>query len=138
MARGRVIGIDFGAKRTGLATTDPERLIATPLVTVDTRDIFSFLSTYLKKEPVICFAIGMPKTLSGTATDITHAVLDFAQTLCTKFKKPIHWVDERFTSKEAQRTLFQAGVPKKKRQQKALIDRTAAVLILQSYLLSQR
>ncbi len=132
---GRVLAIDYGLKRTGIAVTDPLRIIATPLLTVPTHDLLKFLKDYSQKEPVDEFVIGMPKTLANQDSSIAPAVRKFITVLTTTFPdKPVHEVDERFTSSIAQRAMIEGGMKKKDRQIKGTADKISATLILQSYL----
>ncbi|HRH36814.1 MAG TPA: Holliday junction resolvase RuvX [Flavobacteriales bacterium] len=131
----RVLAIDFGLKRTGLAVTDPLRIIATALDTVDSRELMSYLKTYTSKEKVDGFVIGMPKNLDGSTTDITanvHAlVAELKKQLPGKF---VETVDERFTSRIAQQTLMASGKGRMARREKGQLDRISATIILQSWM----
>ncbi len=131
----RILAIDFGLKRTGLAVTDPARIIATALATVDSRELMDYLKRYTAKEAVEGFVVGLPCNLDGTPTDITANVRLFVDALRRQF--PRQWVeavDERFTSVLAQRTMLQAGLGKKARRDKGTVDRISAVLILQGWM----
>ena len=135
---GILIGIDFGQKRTGIAITDPGKIIASGLTTVATKDIITFLEEYVLKQPVDNFVVGEPKQKDGSASEIEESVLKFIKKLKNKFPDiSIERYDERFTSKIAFNTLLESGVGKKKRQNKSLVDQISATLILQSYLESQ-
>ena len=135
---GILIGIDFGQKRTGIAITDPGKIIASGLATVPTKDIMTFLEEYVLKQPVDKFVVGEPKQKDGSASEIEESVLKFIKKLKNKFPDiSIERYDERFTSKIAFNTLLESGVGKKKRQNKSLVDQISATLILQSYLESQ-
>ena len=135
---GILIGIDFGQKRTGIAITDPGKIIASGLTTVATKDIITFLEEYVLKQPVDKFVVGEPKQKDGSASEIEESVLKFIKKLKNKFADiSIERYDERFTSKIAFNTLLESGVGKKKRQNKSLVDQISATLILQSYLESQ-
>jgi putative holliday junction resolvase len=132
---GRIMAIDYGKKRTGIAVTDPLQLIATGLTTVDTNLLRQWLTQYFAKEHVIEVIIGLPFALDGTVTDGTKPVKDFIRL----FKKdhpglPIITVDEQFTSKIASRVLVESGLKKKDRQNKRLLDEVAATIMLQEYL----
>ncbi len=132
---GRVLAIDYGIKRTGLAVTDPLRIIATPLDTVRTHDLLKFLKEYAQKEPVDEFVIGMPKTLMNADSAIAPEVRRFIATLTKTFpNKRVHEVDERFTSSIARRAMIDGGMKKKDRQVKGNADKISATLILQSFL----
>ena len=131
----RILSIDYGGKRTGLAVTDPLQIIATGLTAVDTKDLMDYLKAYFSKEPVEKVIIGMPTHADGNATHATPLVKGFI----TRFKKefpliPIQEVDEQFTSKLAVRALIDSGVSKKDRRNKKLVDEMAATIILQEYL----
>ena len=131
----RILAIDFGLKRTGLAVTDPARIIASALDTVPSAELMDYLKRYVAKEAVEGFVVGMPCNLDGTPTDITANVRLFVDALRRQF--PRQWVeavDERFTSVLAQRTMLQAGLGKKARRDKGTVDRISAVLILQGWM----
>lgn len=132
---GRIIAIDYGLKRTGLAVSDPLQIIATPLETVPTTDLLSFLSRYVQKETVDEFVIGMPKTLLNEDSQIAPAVRNFVEELRKKIPdKPIHLADERFTSRMAQRAMIEGGMKKKDRQIKGNVDKISATIILQTFM----
>ncbi len=131
----RILSIDYGGKRTGIAVTDPLQIIATGLTAVDTKDLFAFLKDYFGKEEVEKVIVGLPYSLDGSDTHATPLVKGFV----TRFKKdfpaiPIETVDEQFTSKLAVRALIESGVKKKDRRDKKLIDEMSATIILQEYL----
>jgi len=132
---GRVLAIDYGIKRTGLAVTDVLRIIATPLETVTSAELIPYLKHYLQKETVDTFVVGMPKTLKNEDSEIAPLVRQFVEELKKKFpEKPVHLVDERFTSSIAQRAMIDGGMKKKDRQVKGNVDKISATLILQSFL----
>lgn len=132
---GRVLAIDYGMKRTGIAVTDPLRIIATPLETVLTKDLLTFLKAYAGREPVDEFVIGMPKTLKNEDSEIAPLVRRFVLILKETFPaKPVAEVDERFTSSMAQRAMIEGGMKKKDRRVKGNVDKISATLILQSFL----
>ncbi len=132
---GRLIGIDYGSKRIGLAVTDSDQLIASPFDTYEIDGLFRFLNDYLVREDVEGFVVGLPTNLDGNDTDSTQGVRKFVKILTEKFpQKKIHLHDERFTSKMALDALIQGGVKKKKRREKGIIDKVSAAIILQSYL----
>lgn len=132
---GRIVAIDYGAKRTGLATTDPLKIIATGLTTILTKDIFKYLLNYCKEEDVEAFVIGDSKNLDNTPSQIAASIKEFSEKLQNLFpNKKIHWIDERFTSKIAHQSMVFTGMKKSKRQNKALVDEISAILILQSFL----
>lgn len=132
---GRILAIDYGKKRTGLAVTDPLRIIATALETVPTDTVLKFLQTYLQKEPVDEFVIGMPKNLKSEDSEIAPLVRLFIEELKKTFPdKPVTEADERFTSRMAQRAMIDGGMKKKDRRDKANVDKISATIILQSYM----
>lgn len=131
----RLLAIDYGLKRTGIAVTDPLRIIATPLETVLTHTLLAFLKSYTSREVVDEFVIGMPKTLMNEDSAIAPNVRHFITSLKAAFPdKPVHEVDERFTSSMAQRAMIEGGMKKKDRQVKGNADKISATLILQSYI----
>ena len=132
---GRVVAIDYGLKRTGIAVTDPLRIIATPLETVPTQTLFEFLIAYAKKETVDEFVVGMPKKLSNEDSEIAPVVKKFVDQLKLKFpEKMVHLEDERFTSSMAMKAMIDGGMKKKDRQVRGNVDKISATLILQSFL----
>ncbi len=132
---GRIIGIDYGTKRVGIAVTDAMQMIATSLATVHAKDVFDFLDNYLKNHEVECFVLGYPKDLMNRTTDATKHMEIFCKKLKERYKtQKIELVDERFTSKIAMQSLIESGVKKQKRRNKELLDAVSAVLILQTYL----
>jgi len=132
---GRIIGIDYGLKRVGLAVTDPLRMIATGLDTIDHSKIFDFLKNYIAKEQVDEIVVGLPLDLKGNATDATPPTEKFIEKLKITFPNiNIFSIDERYTSKMAVQTLVSAGIGKEKRRNKSLLDKVSATIILQSYL----
>lgn len=131
----RILAIDYGKKRTGLAVTDPLQMIATGLTTVPTHDLIPYLKKYLAQEAVELFLIGEPKNLDGEATDATALVTECVRILQKNFPQvPVKKVDERFTSKLAFRSMVDSGLKKKDRQNKGLVDEISATIILQEYL----
>jgi putative Holliday junction resolvase len=131
----RIVAIDYGNKRVGIAVTDPLKLIATPLETIHTQDIFSYLKAYTQQHQVEAFVVGMPKKLDNTPTDVTSAVIGFVRKLQKEIPGiPVHTLDERFTSKMAFQAMIAGGLKKKDRQNKATVDKVSAAIILQSYL----
>jgi putative Holliday junction resolvase len=132
---GRILAIDYGKKRTGIAVTDPLQIIATPLETVATHELLAFLKSYLQKETVDEIVIGMPKTLMNEDSEIAPLVRKFVEVLKKTFPdKPLHEADERFTSVMAQRALIEGGMKKKDRQVKGNVDKVSAAIILQSFM----
>ena len=134
---GVLIGIDFGKKRTGLAHTDPQQIIASGLTTVATQKVLPFLTDYEKENPIEKFVIGEPKQKDGNPSEIEQDILTFIRHLKKTFQTVmLVRQDERFTSKMAFNSLIQTGAKKKTRKDKAVIDEISATLILQSYLTS--
>lgn len=132
---GRIMAIDYGKKRTGIAVTDPLRIIATPLDTIPTQVLLQFLTQYLQKEAVDEFVVGMPKTLLNEDSETAPLVRAFVSELKKKFpEKTIHLVDERFTSSMARRAMIDGGMKKKDRQVKGNVDKISATIILQSFM----
>lgn|SRR5690606_13625600 len=131
----RIMAFDYGTKRVGIAVTDPLQLIATALETVHARDVLDYVKAYVAREQVATFVVGMPRQVDGSASESAQHVRGFVRSLRRNFPTvPIETIDERFTSKMASASIAQSGMTKKKRQDKSLIDRVSAVLILQSYL----
>ena len=134
----RIICIDYGLKRTGLAVTDPLRIIATGLTTVESPKLIPFLKDYFQKEKVSLILIGEPWSMDDTATHATPLVLKCIRELEKNFPNiPIEKVDERYTSKMASRAMIEMGLKKKQRRNKALVDEIAATIMLQEYLQKQ-
>lgn len=134
----RILAIDYGLKRTGIAVTDELQIIASGLTTVATSDLLSFLKDYTTKESVELFLVGEPKQMDNTASESEALIVPFINRLEKEFPNiPIKRVDERFTSKMAFQTMIDSGLKKNQRKNKALIDEISATLILQSYLYSK-
>ncbi len=132
---GRIMAIDYGQKRAGIAVTDPAQIIATGLQTVHVKDLFEFLKAYVSREPVERFVVGMPRQMDNTASDASRFIEPFVKKLKKQFPTiPVDRYDERFTSLMAQQTIRDAGAKKKVRQNKALVDTVSATIILQSYM----
>jgi len=131
----RILAIDYGQKRVGIAVTDELQLIANALVTVETKNIFSFLEEYTQKETVGLFLVGEPKQMDYTNSSADKYIAPFVKQLGTQFPDiPIIRIDERFTSKIAFQTMIDAGLGRKARQNKALVDSISATIILQTYM----
>ena len=131
----RILAIDFGKVRTGIAATDELQIIASGLTTVATADVISFLKDYTKKEKVELFLVGLPKQMNNSASESEALIAPFLEKLTKSFPQiPIQRVDERFTSKMAFQSMLEGGMKKKQRQNKGLIDEISATIILQSYL----
>jgi putative Holliday junction resolvase len=132
---GRILAIDYGAKRTGIAVTDPLQIIASGLTTVETPKLMGFLKSYIAAESVERVLIGMPSNWDDTATHATPLVQHFIKAFQKTFPQlPIQPVDERYTSKLATQAMLHMGLKKKQRQNKALVDEIAATILLQEYL----
>ena len=132
---GRILSIDYGKKRTGIAVTDPLKIIASGLTTVETQKLVPFLKDYFGKEGVEEVIIGMPTNMDDSDTHATPLVRKFIEQFKKNFPAiPIHEVDERFTSKMATQAMLEMGLKKKQRQNKALVDEISATIILQEYL----
>ncbi len=131
----RIIAIDYGNKRTGLAVTDPMKMIATSLTTLHPKELIGYLSEYMKKEEVECIVVGKPTQLDNTENEIEKNIQSFIVDLKKNFPHmKIDRMDERFTSKMAQQTIIDAGIKKMERRNKSLVDKVSATIILQSYL----
>ena len=134
----RILAIDFGKKRTGLAVTDPARIIASPLTTVPTHEIWIFLTNYFKDEEVADVVVGMPQDLFGNDSHSTVAVKEFVKTFGKKFPQhKVHLHDERYTSKMALDAMIRGGSSKSDRRKKENIDKVTATIILQSFMEEQ-
>ncbi|WP_299228813.1 Holliday junction resolvase RuvX [uncultured Psychroserpens sp.] len=134
----RILAIDYGTKRTGIAVTDELQIIASGLTTVETKDIIDFLKVYTTEESVELILVGEPKQMNYDASESEASILKFLDKLkkaCPEI--PIKRVDERFTSKMAFQTMIDSGLKKNQRKNKALIDEISATIILQSYLYNQ-
>ena len=133
----RIIAIDYGLKRTGLAVTDPLQIIATGLTTVDSKQLIPFLKEYFSKEPVELIIIGEPKNWDDTDTHATPLVEKCIVELKKNFPQlPVRKVDERYTSKMAKDAMLEMGLKKMQRRNKALVDEIAATIMLQEYMRS--
>jgi len=132
---GRIIGIDYGSKRVGIAVTDPLQMIANPLKTVHSREILDFLKTYLESEEVDCIVVGEPKQMNNQDSESVKFINPFIKKLRKLFPAiRIERMDERFTSKMAHQVMLDAGLKKKDRRNKELVDTISATIILQSFL----
>lgn len=131
----RILAIDYGTKRTGLAVTDPLQIIATGLDTVPTASIWAYLQAYVAQEEVERFVVGEPMYPDGNPAQIAGEVKGFVRKLQQLFPDiPVSMQDERYTSEDAKAAIRQSGLGQKKRRDKALVDKIAAVIILQQYL----
>lgn len=135
---GRILAIDYGQKRVGIAVTDDLQIIANGLCTVASKNIFDFLATYLSKEKVDIFVVGQAKRLDNTLSPASTYIEPFVKKLSNLYPAiPIVRIDERYTSKIAFQTMIDAGISKKARQNKALVDTISATILLQSYMESR-
>ena len=134
----RVLAIDFGKIRTGIAVTDELKIIASGLTTLNTSDLLSFLKEYTSKEKVELFLMGLPKQMDNSDSESEALILPFLKKIEKLFPQiPMKRIDERFTSKMAFQTMIDSGMKKKQRKNKAMVDEISATIILQSYLYSQ-
>jgi len=134
----RILALDFGTKRTGIAITDELQIIASGLTTVNTKELLTFLKDYIAKEAVELFIIGEPKNMDNTASESETHIIKFISKLEKAIPSiPLKRIDERFTSKMAFQTMIDSGLRKEQRKNKALVDEISATLILQSYLYSK-
>lgn len=132
---GRILAIDYGLKRTGIAVTDPNRIIATGLTTVNTPTLIQFLQDYCKQEPVDTFLVGEAKHMDNTPSESMKYIEPFVAKLTEVFPgKEIARIDERFTSKLAFQAMIDGGLKKKQRQNKGMIDQVSATIMLQDYM----
>lgn len=135
----RILAIDYGRKRSGIAVTDTLQMIANGLTTVPAHELLQFLVDYVAKEPVERILVGLPKQMNNEQSENMKFVEAFVRSLVRKVPDiPVEYVDERFTSVLAHRTMLDAGLKKKARQNKALVDEISATIILQTYLESKR
>jgi putative holliday junction resolvase len=131
----RIMALDFGLKRTGIAVTDPLKIIASPLTTVPTHTVLDFVKEYCTTETVEAFVVGLPMHLDGNPAQIAQQADAFAERLGKLFPDcPVHRQDERLTSVEAKRIILNSGIKKQKRQDKALVDKIAAAVILEQFM----
>ena len=131
----RIMALDFGTKRTGIAVSDELKMIASGLTTVKTPELLDFLEKYFKEENVELVLVGEPKQKDDTASAVEVYILQFLKIFIKKFPEmPVKRIDERFTSKMAFQSMIDSGLKKKKRRNKALIDEISATIILQTYL----
>ena len=132
---GRILAIDFGKKRTGIAVTDELQIIASGLTTVNTDDLIPFLKEYISKNQVELFLVGKPKQMNNIDSESEALIVPFLKKLKNQIPQiPLLRIDERFTSKMAFQTMIDGGLNKKQRRNKALVDEISATIILQSYL----
>lgn len=132
---GKILAIDYGKARCGIAETDDMQIIASGLETVETKNIFDFLEKYFYKNQVDAIVVGLPIDLKGNLSEIEQDILKFIEQFKTEFPAiKVHRLDERFTSKMASFFISQSGKSKKKREEKGLIDKVSATIILQNFL----
>jgi putative Holliday junction resolvase len=132
----RILAIDYGLKRTGIAVTDPLQIIASALTTIESAKIFTFLGEYIKKEEVELILIGDPRNLDDSPTDISDDVHRVIKIMQEKFPKiPVKTVDERYSSLMASRAMIDMNMKKSRRREKGMVDQVAATMMLQEYLL---
>lgn len=132
---GRVLSIDYGYKRTGIAVTDEDRIIANGLTTVPTHTLMDFLEKYFSQEQVDEIVVGLPVQMNNTPSETEPQIKGFIRKFQKKFpEKPVHRIDERFTSMMAKQTMIDSGLKKTKRQNKGLVDEISATIILQTFL----
>lgn len=135
----RIVAIDYGRKRTGIAVSDTMQIIANGLTTVPTHELLAFITNYVQVEPVERIIVGLPKQMNNEASESMKYIDPFVRSLKKRLPDiPVDFVDERFTSVLAHRTMLEAGLKKKDRQNKALVDEISATIILQTYLESKR
>ena len=136
---GRILAIDYGRKRTGLAVTDALRITANPLLTIETKELLGWLQEYFAKEQVDEVVIGHPTQMNGEESESMHYIRPFMGVFKKQFPdKPITMYDERFTSVLAHQAMIAGGMKKKDRQNKAVVDKIAACIILEGYMDSLR
>ncbi|MBR8537608.1 Holliday junction resolvase RuvX [Carboxylicivirga sediminis] len=132
---GRILAIDYGRKKSGVAVTDPMQIIANGLTTVSSHELFDFIVKYMQDEEVEKIVMGYPTQTTGEVSESMKYIEPFVNRLKKNFPElPVEWVDERFTSKIAFQAMIDGGLKKKARQNKALIDKVSATIILQTYL----
>jgi putative Holliday junction resolvase len=132
---GRILAIDYGSKRSGLAVTDPGQRIASPLATVLTHELMKYLQDYFEKEPVELLVVGQPMQMNHTASESMKQIRFFVQAFKKRFQEiPVEWMDERFTSKMAMDAMVTGGMKKSERQARGNLDKVSAAIILQSFL----
>ncbi len=131
----RILALDYGGKRTGIAVTDELQIIASPLDTIETSKLMDFLKQYIEKENVSDLVVGLSVRFSGELNEIENQIQPFLKKFSEQFPLiKIHRENEMFTSKMASRAMFEGGMKKKKRQEKGMVDKVSAVIILQSFL----
>jgi putative Holliday junction resolvase len=135
----RILAFDYGTKRIGIAVTDPLQIIATGLDTIHPKDVIDFLKKYMLTEQIEAFVIGEPKQMDGSPSESAQHVKGFSTILKKNFPTiPQYWIDERYTSKLAERTIMQSGFKKSDRRDKERVDTIAATIILQYFMEQHR
>lgn len=133
--KGRIVAIDYGTKRTGVAVTDPEQMIATPLETVPTHELMNYLQAYFELEQVNLLVVGHPRKMDYTESESMKQIRFFVGAFKKRFKEiPVKFMDERFTSSLAREALLSGGMKKSDRKEKGQVDKVSAALILHSFL----
>jgi putative Holliday junction resolvase len=132
---GRILAIDYGTKRTGVAVTDTGQMIASPLETVSTHELMNFLKDYFDKERVDLLVVGLPRQMDNSDSESLKQIRFFVQAFKKRFNEiPVEWADERFTSRMAMDAMVKGGMTKQDRRVKGNLDKVSAAIILQSYL----
>tara|TARA_Y100001933_G_C18562367_1_gene382026 strand:+ start:43 stop:456 length:414 start_codon:yes stop_codon:yes gene_type:complete len=131
---GKILAIDYGKKRIGIAISDSEKSIAFPLKTIENKDIFLYLKEIIQSEKIEAIVLGEPKPLNNKENILFLEVINFRKKIISLFSLPVHLVDERFSSKIASKIILDANVKKMKRRDKSLLDKVSASLILETYL----
>jgi putative Holliday junction resolvase len=134
----RILAVDYGKRRTGLAVTDELQIIAGGLTTVDTKNLLEYILSYLEKEPVERIVVGLPKQMNNEPSENMCRIEPFVNRLRKLVKIPVEYYDERFTSVLAHQAMLQSGIGKMARRNKELVDEISATIILQSYMESRR
>lgn len=133
--KGRIIAIDYGTKRSGVAVTDPAQMIASPMDTVPTHELMSYLDSYFKKEQVGLLVVGHPRQMDYSESESMKQIRFFVAAFKKRFREvDVEWMDERFTSQMALDAMIKGGMKKSKRRVKGEVDRVSAAIILQSFL----
>ena len=132
---GRILAIDYGTKRTGIAVTDPGQIIASPLETIQSHELMNFLEAYFKTENVETLVVGHPRNMDHSDSESMKYIRYFVEAFKKRFVQvPVEWMDERFTSKLAMDAMLTGGMKKSDRRVKGNVDKVSAAIILQSYL----
>ncbi|MBR2300750.1 MAG: Holliday junction resolvase RuvX [Bacteroidaceae bacterium] len=134
----RILAVDYGKRRTGLAVTDELQIIAGGLTTVDTKDVLDFILDYVKREQVECIVVGLPKQMNNQPSENMGRIRPFVNRLRKLINIPVEYYDERFTSVLAHQAILESGIGKMARRNKELVDEISATIILQSYMESRR